>query len=208
MSDKDDRRHDRGAPQEGERPSPSAALDPRARILRATKQLLAEAGWSRTTTRKVADRAGVNNALVHYYFGTKRALLLQAATDVLLAEFGGAFSALETGGDLAQSVREALAWLGKSRPGEASTRVVAELTLQAMHDPALKESLRAMLRDFRAGVADIAMAQGMDVNSARGAAIVLAAALDGLYLHAMLDPDLDLGAAAAALEPLFRREDA
>lgn len=218
MGHDDDRQRDRVAPPDmptkrpnddapASSPPSGAGLDPRARILQATKELLAEAGWNRTTTRKVAERAGVNNALVHYYFGTKRALLLQAATDVLFAEFGGAFEALEAGGDLARGVRAALDWLAQSGPGGASSRVVAELTLQAMHDPALQESLQAMLRDFRAGVAAMAVDEGLSERHAKGLATILAALLDGLYLHALLDRELDLGAAAAALAPLFHRED-
>jgi len=207
IGNEDDRKVTGAAQPAGEARALSA-LDPRTRILRATTELLAEFGWNRTTTRKVAERAGVNNALVHYYFGTKRALLLQAATDVMFSQFGGAFEALEAGGDLGQGVRDAIAWLERSGPADAATRVVAELTLQAMHDPALRESLGSMLRDFRSGVAAMARDQGLDADAARGLAAVVAAVLDGLYLHALLDPALDLGAAAAALEPLFHREDA
>lgn len=190
------------------RPTSASAFDPRTRILRATTELLAEVGWNRTTTRRVADRAGVNNALVHYYFGTKRALLLQAATDVLLSEFGGALDALAGGKALAKGVEDALAWLAQTGPGDGSARVVAEVMLQAVHDPVLRESMRDMLREFRSGVADKAAEQGLSEDAARGLATVLAAVLDGLYLHALLDDELDLRAASAALLALFPQEDA
>ena len=42
----------------------------RARLLSAAASLIAERGWSAVTTRAVAERAGVNQALVHYHFGS------------------------------------------------------------------------------------------------------------------------------------------
>jgi AcrR family transcriptional regulator len=184
-----------------------AALDPRRRILRATAELIAELGWTRVTTRKVAERAGVNNALVHYYFGTKRALLLQAATDAFMNELGGPLEALATYDDLGQAVPEAIAWLGSAGPSHTTGRIVVEMMLQAVHDPALRETSRQMLHDFRQAVRAKAAEQGWPGDAAAGLATVLAALLDGLYLHVLLDPELDLRAAAAALGPLFSKED-
>lgn len=206
MSNENDVKHRQAAEGSAAREG-STAIDPRTRILRATRELLAEVGWNRTTTRKVAERAGVNNALVNYYFGTKRALLLQAATDLLLEEFGGAFQALSSGKDLAEGVRDALAWLAESGPGASSGRVAADLMCQAVHDPALQESMRAMLREFRTAIGEQAAHQGFAADRARGLATVVGALLDGLYLHLLLDPGLDVSAATAALEPLWRKEE-
>jgi AcrR family transcriptional regulator len=188
-------------------PSVGAALDPRRRILRATAELIADLGWTRVTTRKVAERAGVNNALVHYYFGTKRALLLQAATDAFMNELGGPLEALATHDDLGEAVLESIAWLGRAGPSHTSSRIVVEMMLQAVHDPALRETSRHMLLDFRQAVQAKATEQGWPSDTAAGLATLLAALLDGLYLHVLLDPQLDLGAAAVALRPLFPEED-
>ncbi len=48
----------------------------RLRILAAARELYAEKGTRGTTTREVADRAGVNEATVFRHFGTKGQLLL------------------------------------------------------------------------------------------------------------------------------------
>ena len=48
----------------------------RKALLDAAEELLISKGVSGITTRKVADRAGVNQALVHYHFGTIEQLLL------------------------------------------------------------------------------------------------------------------------------------
>ena len=185
----------------------ASALDPRERILRATAELIAELGWTRVTTRKVAERAGVNNALVHYYFGTKQALLVQAATDALMNELGGPMEALASGTDLQHGVAEAIAWLERAGPSHTSGRIVVEMMAQAVHDPALRETSRAMLQQFRQLVRERAAEGGLPLEQASGLATVVAALLDGLYLHTLLDPELDLHAAAAVLEPLFPEED-
>ena len=47
-------------------------------LLDAAEQLLIDVGYAGITTRKVAERAGVNHGLVHYYFGSIEELLFQA----------------------------------------------------------------------------------------------------------------------------------
>jgi TetR/AcrR family transcriptional regulator len=58
----------------------------KARILAAAEMLFAERGAAGTSIREVAESAGVNTALVHYYFGSKEALhqsvFVAVATDV------------------------------------------------------------------------------------------------------------------------------
>jgi AcrR family transcriptional regulator len=49
--------------------------DTRLRILAATRELYATKGSRGTTTREVADRAGVNEATLFRHFGTKQQLL-------------------------------------------------------------------------------------------------------------------------------------
>jgi AcrR family transcriptional regulator len=46
-------------------------------LLDAAEQLLIEVGYAGITVRKLAERAGVNHGLVHYYFGSMEDLLLR-----------------------------------------------------------------------------------------------------------------------------------
>jgi AcrR family transcriptional regulator len=55
--------------------APRLASETRLRILTATRELYAGKGSRGTTTREVADRAGVNEATVFRHFGTKGQLL-------------------------------------------------------------------------------------------------------------------------------------
>jgi AcrR family transcriptional regulator len=50
----------------------------RTALLDAAEQLLISNGMAAITTRRVAEKAGVNQALVHYHFGTIEELLLAA----------------------------------------------------------------------------------------------------------------------------------
>ena len=49
----------------------------RTALLDATAAVMLEEGYAAVSTRRVAQRAGVNNGLVSYYFGTKDSLFLE-----------------------------------------------------------------------------------------------------------------------------------
>jgi AcrR family transcriptional regulator len=56
------------------RPSKAVGLDLKQTILDAAEGLFARHGFYGVTTRQVAAEAGVDTALIHYYFGAKREL--------------------------------------------------------------------------------------------------------------------------------------
>jgi AcrR family transcriptional regulator len=58
-------------PREWQLPDPAS---PRGRILSAARGLFAHRGLASTTTRAIAERAQVNLAMIHYYYGSKEAL--------------------------------------------------------------------------------------------------------------------------------------
>lgn len=51
------------------------AKNARAEILKAADQLFGKQGFDATSTREIAERSGVNKALIHYHFKNKDALL-------------------------------------------------------------------------------------------------------------------------------------
>ena len=46
-------------------------------LLDAAERLLVEVGYAGITTRRLAEEAGVNHGLVHYYFGSNENLLVR-----------------------------------------------------------------------------------------------------------------------------------
>ena len=97
---------------------------------------------------------------------------------------------------------DAIDALAAADPQTHEARMVLEATLQASRDDALGAPYRAMLLDLRGLIAD-RVRRARDAGRAPGhldasaTAVTLAALLDGLALHRMLDPDTDVGAAKA-----------
>ena len=59
------------------RPAGPATADIRQEIQDAAEILFARQGYAATSLREIANQVGVNPAMVHYYFGSKLALLRQ-----------------------------------------------------------------------------------------------------------------------------------
>jgi TetR/AcrR family transcriptional regulator len=78
------------------RPADTAQQDLKAQILNAAEELFSDKGYAATSIRRIADESGVNPALVHYYFGNKKALL-QEVVERALQPLGQAIAAMKNG---------------------------------------------------------------------------------------------------------------
>jgi AcrR family transcriptional regulator len=79
-------------------PEPEADPSTPDRILDAAHRVFLRRGTAGARTQEIAAEAGVNKALVHYYFGTKEALaeaVFQRVASVLLPSIFGVLSAPE-----------------------------------------------------------------------------------------------------------------
>jgi AcrR family transcriptional regulator len=56
----------------------SSRAAPEEALLDAAERLLVDVGYAGITTRRLAEEAGVNHGLVHYYFGSNENLLVRA----------------------------------------------------------------------------------------------------------------------------------
>lgn len=65
------------------RPPTEHAVDIRQQIMEAAIDLFANQGYAATPMRAIAERVGVNPAMIHYYFGSKEALLHAALEESL-----------------------------------------------------------------------------------------------------------------------------
>jgi len=66
---------------------PSDSTTPRARILEAASVMFGDKGYAGTSTRAIAESAGVNQAMINYYFGKKENLFTQVVTGKLYMLF-------------------------------------------------------------------------------------------------------------------------
>jgi AcrR family transcriptional regulator len=124
--------------------------DTRALILDAARDALARDGYTKTTTRAIAERAGVQLSLVHYHFRTKQQLLaavLARENERLLERQRALYAAPEP---LATKWRTACAYLREDlRTGYV--RILWELWAVGLAD----EELAARWREALAGWRDL-----------------------------------------------------
>jgi AcrR family transcriptional regulator len=184
----------------------TASASTREKLMTAAAELIAELGWGRVTTRAVAERAGLPHGAVSYHFRGKQELLTEAAMSAFArAVPEDEFAALAGVEDLIGLIAAELA-------PDAIDPVLSRLMLEAMRvaerDPALRERMGAMLAQYRA-----LMIAAVRAEQQRGAvfagapadaiATLLGAVGDGLLLHALLDPGLDVRPALDALRALL-----
>ena len=128
-----------------ERTTPRAAAE--EALLDAAEQLLVEVGHAGITTRRLAEVAGVNHGLVHYYFGSVEDLLARALerfTERLIARQRDLYAA-----DLPFPLkwRTAMAYLVAH--DATYEKVWLELQALAWNNPDLRERLARVNAEWR-----------------------------------------------------------
>ncbi len=174
----------------------------RGRVLAATAELIAHAGWSGFSTRDIAVRAGVTQGVVTYHWRSKDELVREAALAATAQSLEPVAAALREGPTVHAALERFLGLIDTVRAQPALTALLFETMLHAGRDATLRAALKDMLRDFREPLAAALARDGLPHPESRATA--LAAALDGLLLHAVVDDELDAEAAGAALGALVR----
>ncbi|GAA1894479.1 TetR/AcrR family transcriptional regulator [Actinomadura bangladeshensis] len=181
----------------------------RTAILEATAALIAEVGWGRVTMRGIAARAGVPHGAISYHFQGKDDVLRQAAVAGTLRALAQPLAMAQAAESVQEMFEGTLGWFAVGGLQDPSAALLLETARQAARDPALREPLTAELRKFRAALTELVernqregrVAPGLPAS---GTATVVAALLDGLLLHLILDPELDLSDAAEAVRTFLR----
>ncbi len=178
------------------------------RILRAAGELIVEVGWGNVTTRLISKRAGVNNALIHYYFNTKDDLLLEAATVAFEAEMAGPLTMMEEAGSVAEALKGAFAWL---RSVDVHSPLMV-IPMEAAHQTVRDERVGAWIRKVWSGYFDLisaAIADGQERGEIppyidpESFAVVLGALIDGLFLYRLVELNFDMEKTAGAIDALI-----
>ncbi len=184
----------------------------RARLLDAAAQLIAERGWGEVTTRLVAERAGVNQALVHYHFGSMDVLLREAAMARMTPELAAAVGPLTGSGPLAEALHEAVASLERFEPGSRSAVLMAEVLLRSTRDPVLADRMWVEIQAFREAL-ERRLEQAAEAGEIRTdvppqvLATIVGATLDGLLLQRMAEADADPEVVAGGLYRLLTQKE-
>jgi AcrR family transcriptional regulator len=131
-------------------------------LLNAAEALLVEVGYASISTRRLAERAGVNHGLVHYYFGSMEEVLLQTLerfTDRLIERQRQLYS---SPGPFIDKWRQAMSFLDEDLES-GYQKIWFELQAMAWNQPkmairvrrvtetwlgVLTDALRTALRDY------------------------------------------------------------
>jgi AcrR family transcriptional regulator len=185
----------------------AASAPTREKLMAAAAELIAELGWGRVTTRAVAERAGLPHGAVSYHFRGKQELLTEAAMFAFArAVPADEFAALAGVEDLIGLIAAEVADRDAIDP--VLSRLMFEAMREAERDPALRERMGAMLARYREMMIQAVRAEQQRGTVFAGApadaiATLIGAVGDGLLLHALLDPDLDVRPALDALRTLL-----
>jgi AcrR family transcriptional regulator len=120
----------------------------RERIVQAAREVLIAHGHAGTSTRAVADAAGVNLSQVHYHFGGRQGLLIEVfrrENEALLARQNALFSAP---GPLSDKWRIACDFLDEDLHS-GYVRVLWELWAAGLTDPELAAGWRDAVSGWR-----------------------------------------------------------
>jgi AcrR family transcriptional regulator len=121
-------------------------------LLDAAERLLVDIGYAGITTRRLAEEAGVNHGLVHYYFGSNENLLVRALerfTDRLIARQRELY---EGEGPLIDKWRTAMRYLLSE--DVTYEKVWAELQALAWNHPEIRERLARVNAEWRTVLTD------------------------------------------------------
>jgi len=123
-------------------------VEAREAFLDAAERLLVDVGWADVTTRRLAQEAGLNHGLVHYYFGSMEEVLvevLERFTARLIERQRALY-----GGDepFIEKWRTAMRYLDEDR-STGYQKVWFELQALAWNRPALRERVAHVNAEWR-----------------------------------------------------------
>jgi AcrR family transcriptional regulator len=184
------------------------------RIIAAASKMLAEKGYDATTLREISREAQAAPGLVHYYFGGKDQLLVEAL-QAAGQQFHHRMERLIQQVPDEQSLDVLLTQLSERVGQEAEVyRLRYESFSLGLHNPIITPAVRERLTQRREEIGSViatvleklARAAGVERSSVEPTilAALLLALFDGLALQKIMDPSFDLEAAYRVLAQMLR----
>jgi len=135
--------------------APPDAISTRDQILTAAYRTLVDVGYNQISMRKIADEAGVNQSLLHYYYGSKENLMLEVLGYVnqqLLARQRKMYQEVQS---FEAIWAQALEYF-KEDVQSGYVRVLWELRAQGLSNARIQTRLSEMIGHWRSLVTDLA----------------------------------------------------
>ncbi len=172
-----------------------ATSERRTELLAAAIRVLAREGLAETTTRKIAAEAGINQATLLYYFGSKDDLLFAVLQEMMRATQDIALQSVPEASDLRGAVAGAIrAFWGQVEATPELQIMQYELTLYALRNP----DAAWLAREQYAGYSRVVEALLRETYAAAGQtsaipfdalARFIVGGLDGIILQFVSDRD-------------------
>lgn len=150
----DSRRRRKRAPRRSATPA-SNIVSTRDQILAAAYRTLIDVGYNQISMRKIADEAGVNQSLLHYYYGSKENLMLEVlgyVNEQLLARQRKMYQEVRS---FEAIWAQALEYF-KEDVQSGYVRALWELRAQGLSNARIQKRLVEMIGHWRSLVADLA----------------------------------------------------
>lgn len=162
----------------------------RAELVAATWHVIAEEGLEAATVRRIAEAAGCTTGRVTHYFDSKDEVLVAALREVHRAAADRMVAHLDLSGP--EGLRAVLLEaLPLDEPRRLEWRVWLAFWGRAATDAALRNEQERRYAEWRALLDDIVRRVGppRSASARRTVVDVVAAAVDGLGIQAVLEPD-------------------
>jgi len=188
-------------------PGLSPSAQQRARqIVEAAARVMARKGFAGTTMKDIAAEAGITAGLIHYYFDSKEDLLAAVIATLctqMRTESEAAFAASRGAAPIARAWAVLQATKGQFRRSDQQRLFVEAITL-ALRDPRMREQVAQLYEDLLDSSTAMVEELATQVPTPppvplRDFAAVIVAALDGMALQKLLDPERDEDALYNAL---------
>ncbi len=174
------------------------------RIVEAMRRSVARRGTAGSTFDHVSREAGVSRGLLHYYFGTKEQLLVEAARrdcELRMEQLEGQLAGAQTAEDfidlMAQNLKDTV-----SEDPDFVTLVFELFTLSRRNDDIAVEYAELMRRTREQVAAMLTVAQREKIlhlhAEPEAVAEILFSLADGLALRMLTEPDRDFTATVTA----------
>ena len=166
------------------------SADTRKKILQAAFTVLSRQGYENTSIKDIAEEADVAQGLVHYYFRSKQLLVLAVLEYV--CEKVEVVGGLEGEAGAQRAFEETKQMMRSRRDTHA---LYFQLIGVGLHDPVIGAGVREFVRRDRTHVEHIAREvlhqREADPGPARGIAAVVWAAILGIMVQKLVDPEFD-----------------
>jgi len=172
----------------------------RAKLIAATRDLVVKGGWSSASSRSIAEKAGVNQALINFHFEGK-AGLFRATLDHCVIEIKNEFGFWMAGSTVSAYIEKCVESIPRVRRNKNFKFLFAAM-LEGAHDAKIKRAVIDQMIAFREGLAVLLTGQGLPEDDIARYAPMMSATMDGLMIHFMLDPSTDTEGALRALEEM------